>query len=165
MRRLQTIPTVRLVCLRRSQLDRVIKVTVCVCRTGSFNVLTTSLVPPRPEFKLRELDKNYVEILKNELLRCPLSFAKPLIGIVKGLKSKEEFDENVIDTYEIEIIGGNHRRQALTEITREEISRETKLDPYEQTTVQLYSGKLSSLSIVNLVDTRYTMNNLFMSCD
>ena len=79
-----------------------------VCHTGTFNVLTTSLIPPRRDIKLRELDKKFVEILKNELLRCPLSFAKSLIGIVKGIKSKDDFDQTAIDSYEIRIIGGNH---------------------------------------------------------
>lgn len=79
-----------------------------MCHTGTFNVITTFLIPPRQDFKLRELDKNFVEILKNELLRCPLSIAKSLIGIFKGIKSKDDFDQTAIDSYEIRIIGGNH---------------------------------------------------------
>lgn len=111
-----------------------------MCHTGTFNVLKTSLIPPRRDFKLRELDKKLVELLKNELLRCPLSFAKSLIGIVKGIKSKDDFNQTAIDSYEIEVIGGNHRRQALSEILKEG-TREA-LESRKQTYVQLYTGKL-----------------------
>ena len=37
---------------------------------------------------MRNLDKNYVNVLKSELFQRPLSFTKPLTGIVKDLKDK-----------------------------------------------------------------------------
>ena len=98
-------------------------------------------MPPREEFKLRELDVTYVQVLKQELLRRPLSFAKPLIGIIKDLSSKDDFDKNVMDTYEIEVIGGNHRRQALVEIGQEGGTEKFQAEHYEMATVHLYTGK------------------------
>ena len=94
-------------------------------------------MPPREEFKLRELDNGYVQVLKQELLTRPLSFAKPLIGIVKDLHSKDHFNKEAVDAYEIEVIGGNHRRQAF-----EEIKRHSSEKVYEFTNVQLYTGRL-----------------------
>ena len=87
--------------------------------TGTFKIITDCLCPPREAFKLRNLDKNYVNVLKSELFQRPLSFAKPLIGIVKDLKDKSYFVEDQLESYEIEIIGCNHRRQALSELQQE----------------------------------------------
>ena len=44
---------------------------------------------------------------------------KPLIGIVKDLKDQSYFVEDQLESYEIEIIGGNHRRQALSELQQD----------------------------------------------
>ena len=68
---------------------------------------------------MRNLDKNYVNVLKSQLLQRPLSFAKPLIGIIKDLKDKSYFVEDQLESYKIEIIGGNHRRKALSELQQE----------------------------------------------
>ena len=86
---------------------------------------------------MRSLDKNYVNVLKSELLQRPLSFAKPLIGIVKDLKDKSYFVEDQLESYEIEIIGGNHRRQALSELQQEGHVPES----LKFVNVQLYAGE------------------------
>ena len=104
---------------------------------GTFKIITDCLFPPREAFKLRSLDKNYVNVLKSELLQCPLSFAKPLIGIVKDLKDKSYFVEDQLESYEIEIIGGNHRRQALSELQQEGHVPES----LKFVNVQLYAGE------------------------
>ena len=104
---------------------------------GTFKIITDCLFPPREAFKLRSLDKNYVNVLKSELLQRPLSFAKPLIGIVKDLKDKSYFVEDQLESYEIEIIGGNHRRQALSELQQEGHVPES----LKFVNVQLYAGE------------------------
>ena len=101
---------------------------------GTFKIITDCLFPPREAFKLRSLDKN---VLKSELLQRPLSFAKPLIGIVKDLKDKSYFMEDQLESYEIEIIGGNHRRQALSELQQEGHVPES----LKFVNVQLYAGE------------------------
>ena len=40
--------------------------------TGTFQIITDCLCPPREAFKLRNLDKNYVNVLKSELLQRPV---------------------------------------------------------------------------------------------
>ena len=40
--------------------------------TGTFKIITDCLNPPREAFKLRNLDKNYVNVLKSELLQRPV---------------------------------------------------------------------------------------------
>ena len=52
-------------------------------------------------------------MLKNEITERPNTFAKPLIAIVKNVVTRERFDESQIDGLSLEVIGGNHRREAL----------------------------------------------------
>lgn len=40
--------------------------------TGTFKIITDFLFPPREAFKLRNLDKNYVNVLNSELLQRPV---------------------------------------------------------------------------------------------
>lgn len=87
--------------------------------TGTFKIITDCLCPPREAFKLRNLNKNYVDVFKSKLLQHSLSFAKPVTGIVKDLKDKSYFVEDQLESYEIEVIGGNHRMQALSELQQE----------------------------------------------
>ena len=109
-------------------------------------MLTDCLTPPREEFRLRSLDEPYVAFLKEELLQRPLNFAKPLIGIVKGLEKKDDFSSEEIDRYRIEIVGGNHRRQALAEIKKDHPEIYNSLECMQFANVHLYTGKNSHLT-------------------
>ena len=72
--------------------------------------------------------------LKLQILERPSPFPKPLIAIVKGVVSKKDFNDSQLDALELEVIGGSHRREALTQLLRE-----GKLDK-TYTMVQLYTG-------------------------
>lgn len=106
---------------------------------GLHKVLATSLAAPRPEYTLRELDVCHVQVLKNELLSRPLTqCGKPIVVIAKGLKDVDKFDEKDLDSYGLEVIGGNHRREAINEIIKTSTSNETK-ELFKFVYVQIYT--------------------------
>ena len=92
------------------------------------------MTQPRKEFLLREVDPAFVAALKVQILERPNPFPKPLIAIVKGVVSKKDFNDSQLDALELEVIGGNHRREALTQLLREGKLNKT------YTMVQLYTG-------------------------
>lgn len=108
---------------------------------GLHKVLTTSLAAPRLQYTLRELDVCHVQVLKAELLSRPLSLSgKPIFVIAKGLTDVDKFDEKDLDSYELEVIGGNHRREAMKEIIKTSTSNETK-ELFKYVYVQIHAGK------------------------
>ena len=68
---------------------------------------------------MRDIDQTFVSVLKSEILERPTTFAKPLIAIVKNAITKEDFDESKIDGLSLEVMGGNHRREALLQLNKE----------------------------------------------
>jgi hypothetical protein len=100
-------------------------------------VLTHTLTEPRKAYLVRPLDLLFVDSLKNEILERQCNFPKPLIAIVKGIKSKEQFEEKDLDGYALEVIGGNHRREAI-----QQLHKEGKLDKnvHKYAMVQLFVG-------------------------
>ena len=71
------------------------------------------------EDRVRDIDQTFVSVLKSEILERPTTFAKPLIAIVKNAITKEDFDESKIDGLSLEVMGGNHRREALLQLNKE----------------------------------------------
>ena len=87
---------------------------------------------------MRPLDSGFISKLKVEILERPTTSVKPLIAIVKNLKSKSDFDESKLDGYILEVIGGNHRREAFLQLEKE--GKLDKTSPL-MLQVQLYTGK------------------------
>ena len=56
--------------------------------------------------------------------------------IVKGLQTPRDFREEMLDSYELEVIGGNHRRAAMQAIQVEK----PYCSQYEYTEAVLFSG-------------------------
>ena len=79
----------------------------------TFKVLTSNICAPREEYKLRDLDEMFVQTLEREKCCWDLSFGRPLIAIVTGVKDHASFFKDQLDTYTLEAIGGNHRQEAL----------------------------------------------------
>ena len=115
---------------------------------GIHRVLATSLVSPRPEYRLRQLDPAHVEALKQELLSRPRSSCKTMLVIAQGLKDKKDFDENEVDSYALEVIGGNHRREVILQILSDD-SNQSK-DCFKFVYVQIYAGMNSSIRLIFL---------------
>lgn len=65
---------------------------------------------------------------------------KPLLVIVNGLKTPQDFREDTIDSYELEVIGGNHRRATMQSIQLEHPNS----SQYKYTEVILFSGELKT---------------------
>ena len=82
-------------------------------------MLATSLIAPRHEYRLRELDSFHLEALKKELLSRPMICSKPMIVVAKGLTESTDFKEEELDSYQMEVIGGNHRREVILHILKD----------------------------------------------
>jgi len=102
--------------------------------------LVTTLKQPRPDFLLRELDEVFVKALMREFQENKSIFMKPLLVVVKGVKSTSEFDKDRLDSYELEVIGGNHRCAALQELYQTD-----QKDHYKWANVLLFCGKKYNL--------------------
>lgn len=86
---------------------------------GLQKVLATCLIAPQLEYGLRELDSYYLEALKQELLLCPMTCSKLMIVVAKGLTESTDFKEEELDSYQLEVIGGNHRREVILQILKD----------------------------------------------
>ena len=59
----------------------------------------------------------------------------------KGLKNASDFDIKDLDSYELEVVGGNHRREVISRIIASSTDNKTK-DIFKFVYVQIYAGKL-----------------------
>lgn len=82
-------------------------------------VLVTSLKEPRNDYLLREIDETFVDGLAKEMQANKAAFSKPLTVIVSGVTSVRNFYPEILDSYKLEVIGGNHRRAALQELYKD----------------------------------------------
>lgn len=99
-------------------------------------VLTNILKPPRGEYELRPIDPIFVENLKKQILVNNVPGNKPLLAVAKGVKTQEDFKAAIIDSYELEVICGNHRRVALAEL-----AAENNDERFQYVDVVLFTGK------------------------
>ena len=80
----------------------------------------SALKEPRKEYKLRDIDDLFVKSLIAEFKYNEVLFGlKPHLAIVKGISKHEEFREELLDSYELEVIGGNHHRAAMQHLLQE----------------------------------------------
>jgi len=79
--------------------------------------------PPK-EFLIRECNKTHVENLKREILKNPCSIVNPILCVVSAEEGR--FNKDLKETYNYMTIGGNHSRQAFTEIVEEQPSLKDK---------------------------------------
>ena len=64
-----------------------------------------------------------------------------MLVIAKGLTNAADFDTKDLDGYELEVIGGNHRREVVSRIMATSPDAKTK-DLYKFVYVQIYAGEL-----------------------
>ena len=64
-----------------------------------------------------------------------------MIVIAKGLTNASEFDTKDLDGFELEVIGGNHRREVISRIMATSPDAKTK-ELYKFVYVQIYAGEL-----------------------
>ena len=101
-------------------------------------MLATCLIAPRPEYRLRELDSYHLEALKQELISRPMTCSKPMIVVAKGLTESKDFKEEELDSYQLEVIGRNHRREVVVQILKDNTVHSK--DCFKFVYVQVYSG-------------------------
>ena len=72
-----------------------------------------------------------------------------MLVIAKGLTNAFDLDTKDLDSYELEVIGGNHRREAISRIIATSPDAKTK-DLYKFVYVQIYAGELFIDCVKNL---------------
>lgn len=112
-------------------------------------VLATCLIAPRLEYRLRELDSYYLEALKQELLLRPMTCSKLMIVVAKGLTESTDFKEEELDSYQLEVIGGNHRREVILQILKD--STIHSKDCFKFVYVQVYSGNIKCSGNISII--------------
>ena len=105
---------------------------VLIFYSGTVRVLTSTLVPPRIGYTLRNLDVEFASFVQSEMVQRPMNFGKPLIVVAQGVKDPKDFREDELDSLLLEVIGGNHRREALKNIISDE--------QYKFVDVQIFCG-------------------------
>jgi len=98
-------------------------------------------IQPRSAFTLRGLDEVHLAVLKGELVSPPTSCGKPMLVIARGLSNTLHFDTKDLDSYELEVIRGNHRREVISQKIATFPDAETK-ELYKFVYVQIYAGEL-----------------------
>ena len=102
--------------------------------------MTSTLSPPREEYNLREVNALHKAALKQGLIEVPLACSKPLIVVAEGLMDATQIKTTTdLAKFKLEVLGGNHRREALMEILEDEEKK--SLDCYKYVHVHVYSGK------------------------
>lgn len=76
----------------------------------------------------------FVEALTMEFVNNEAVVCKQLLAMVKGLKSTADFDKDSVDSHELEVIGGNHRR-----VIMQKLLNKTKAERYKYTNAVLFS--------------------------
>lgn len=85
---------------------------------GNFLLPVQCLQEPPPHLLIRKLNKLVVNRLKQDMLTNLCVDVQPILCVVE-LQSGQTFDGNVKEGYTYYTIGGNHTRQALQELIRE----------------------------------------------
>ncbi|XP_070579080.1 uncharacterized protein [Ptychodera flava] len=81
---------------------------------GVHQIVVKSLRPPSAKHTIREIRLDYVKQIEEAIMKKPATLlAQPLLGIVSDIASKDAFNPALVNGYNINIIGGNHRREAL----------------------------------------------------
>ena len=89
---------------------------------------------------MREVNALHKAVVKQGLIEVPLPYSKPLILVAKGLLDITQIKKtSYLENFELEVLGGNHRREALMDILEDEEKR--NLDCYKYVYVQVYAGK------------------------
>lgn len=98
-------------------------------------------IQPRSEFTLRGLDEVHLAVLKEELVSPPTSCGKPMLVVARGLSNALHFDAKDLDSYGLEVIGGNHRREVISRKIATSPDAKTK-ELYKFVYLQIYAGEL-----------------------
>ena len=88
-----------------------------------------SLRQPPENLLVRDCNEKVVSELKQEMLANPYADVQPLLCMVR-LKDDETFDRKLKEAYLYDTIGGNHSRQALQEILKENPHLQKKVFTY-----------------------------------
>lgn len=75
-----------------------------------------------------------------------MSSCKTMLVVAQGLKDVKDFEENEVDSYALEVIGGNHRREVILQIPADD-SIQSK-DCFKFVYVQIYAGMNSSVRYI-----------------
>ena len=85
-------------------------------------ILTKHMIGPSEGRGVRQLDGSYLKVLEERIRNAPHAIVAPLVANIQ-LSGDDAFDENNMDCYTFEMIGGNHSRTVLQKLIEEPILR------------------------------------------
>lgn len=103
------------------------------------------LIEPPDELLVRKTSQGFIEGLKAEMMDNPTADVQPILALVR-LKTGDVFDPKLKDGYVYETVGGNHSRQALQELLKEnpELARQKV---YSHRLCSVYTRMPTSLAL------------------
>ena len=73
---------------------------------------TKCMIGPGESRGVRQLDDSYLKVLEDRICNAPHVIVAPLVASVQ-LSGDDQFNENDMESYAFEMIGGNHSRTVL----------------------------------------------------
>lgn len=104
------------------------------CCIGYFELPVSCLIEPQPCRLLRNIDSQFVERLKQNMITNRSTDSAPIVGLVTT-PDGEKFDHSKKESYLYETIGGNNSRQAI-----QSLFAETGEPFYRTRLVSIYEG-------------------------
>ena len=83
---------------------------------------TKCIVGPSEGRGVRQLDDSYLKVLEDRIRNAPCAIVAPLVACIQ-LSEDETFNENDMDSYSFEMIGGNHSRTVVQKLIDEPLLR------------------------------------------
>ena len=83
---------------------------------------TKCMIGPSEGRGVRNLDDSYLKVLEERIRNAPRAIVAPLVANIQ-LSDDDAFDENKMDCYTFEMIGGNHSRTVLQKLIEEPMMR------------------------------------------
>ena len=125
---------------------------------GLFEVPVSQLVvPPRESRLLRGTDNVFIEKLKEKMLLDPSApGATPMAVLCKDITNIEQFNDEFVNVYKYEVLGGLHTLTAKSELTEEYPDNPF----FKQTLAEVYIG-LSDEQALRLAQ-RHNVNAHFV---
>lgn len=85
-------------------------------RISEFKIKVTQIRAPGRFRRVRPRTEAFVQSLMEQMKAHKYALRQPMLLLVRGVKSREEFDFDKIEEYEYEALGGNHSQEAANRL-------------------------------------------------
>ena len=84
---------------------------------------TKCMVGPGEGRSARPVDEHYLKVLEERIRAAPNAIVAPLVANVHFPQGRNHFMESEMETYQFEMVGGNHTRTVLQKLLEEPLLR------------------------------------------